>query len=113
MRFLSIYVVTCVISACVTQQSPGVQPVGTSQQQPKVVGTCIAKTWADQTQQQVISQNVLANDLAMDVYVSGQQPPAGAAVMVRPNYQGSGTWVGLRGTGSAGNNAPGDISCCL
>lgn len=113
MRSLSIFVMSCVISACATQPSPGVQSVGTSQQQPKVVGTCIAKKWADQTQQQVISQNVLANDMAMDVYVPGQQPPAGAAVMVRPNYQGSGTSVGFRGTGGAGNGAAGDISGCL
>jgi hypothetical protein len=85
--------------------------VGQSQQPPKVVASCIAQKWADASQQQVVSQNTLANDQAVDVYVPGQQPPNGAAAVVRPAYSGPGTWVGFRGTG--GSNATGAISGCL
>jgi hypothetical protein len=87
--------------------------VGTSQQPPNAVGRCIAQKWADKTQQQVVSQTMLANNMAMDIYVPGQQPPNGAAAIVRPNSQGSGTWVGFRASGDTGSGASGDVSGCL
>jgi hypothetical protein len=112
-KYLPILALTVAISACAAQTPPGVSPVGTSQQAPKVVAQCIAQKWADKSQQQVISQNTLANDMAADVYVPGQQPPTGAAAVVRPNYSGSGTWVGFRAAGAAGSDATGDIQACL
>jgi hypothetical protein len=113
-KYLPIIALTVAISACAAQPPAGVQSVGTSQQPPKAVGQCIAKKWADKSQQQVVSQNTLANDAAMDVYVPGQQPPSGSAAVVRPNYAGSGTWVGYRaGGGGAGGDATGDINACL
>ena len=56
---------------------------------------------------------MLANNQAMDVYVPGQQPPNGAAAVVRPSYTGKGTWVGFRANGAAGSAATGAISGCL
>jgi hypothetical protein len=64
-------------------------------------------------QQQVVSQDTLANDQAMDVYVPGQQPPSGAAAVVRPSYSGPGSWVGFRANGAAGSDATSSISACL
>ena len=55
----------------------------------------------------------MANDQAMDVYVPGQQPPSGAAAVVRPAYSGSGTWVGFRSNGGPGSDATGAITGCL
>ena len=49
----------------------------------------------------------------MDVYVPGQQPPSGAAAIVRPNWSGPGSWVGFRAAGGAGSDATGDIQGCL
>lgn len=113
MKYLPLIALTVAISACAAQPPAGVQSVGTSQQPPKAVAQCIAKKWADKSQQQVVSQSTLANDQAMDVYVPGQQPPSGAAAVVRPSYTGSGTWVGFRAGGGAGSDATGDISACL
>jgi hypothetical protein len=110
-KYLPILALTVAISACAA--TPHAQQVGTSQQAPKVVAQCIAQKWADKSQQQVVAQDTLANDQAMDVYVPGQQPPSGAAAMVRPSYSGSGTWVGFRSGGSAGGDATGDIQACL
>lgn len=113
MKYLPLIALAVSISACAAQPPAGVQSVGQSQQPPKAVATCIAQKWADATQQQVVSQDVLANDQAMDVYVPGQQPPNGAAALVRPAYSGKGaTWVGFRGADSGGN-ATGAISGCL
>ncbi len=110
MKYLPILALTVAISACAA--TPPVQQVGTSQQPPRVVAQCIAQKWADQSQQQVIAQNTLANDQGVDVYVPGQQPPAGAAATVRPN-SGTGSWVGFRSGGSAGGDASGSIQACL
>jgi hypothetical protein len=112
-KYLPLIALTVAISACAAQPPAGVQSVGTSQQPPKAVAQCIAKKRADKSQQQVVSQSTLANDQAMDVYVPGQQPPSGAAAVVRPSYTGSGTWVGFRAGGGAGSDATGDISACL
>ena len=95
MKYLSILAMTVAISACAAQPPASVQQVGTSQKAPKAVGQCIAQKWADKSQQQVVSQDTLANDQAMDVYVPGQQPPNGAAAVVRPN------WSAVRARGSA------------
>ncbi|SAK57930.1 hypothetical protein AWB81_01668 [Caballeronia arationis] len=113
MKYLSLLAMTVAISACAAQPPAGVQQVGTSQKAPKVVAQCISQKWADKSQQQVVSQNTLANDQALDVYVPGQQPPAGAAAVVRPNWTGPGSWVGFRASGAAGSEATGDIQTCL
>jgi hypothetical protein len=112
-KYLSILAMTVAISACAAQPPAGVQQVGTSQKAPKAVGQCISQKWADKSQQQVVTQNTLANDQAMDVYVPGQQPPSGAAAIVRPNWSGPGSWVGFRAAGGAGSDATGDIQGCL
>jgi hypothetical protein len=112
-KFLPLIAFTVAISACAAQPPAGVQSVGQSQQPPKAVASCIAQKWADGSQQQVVSQNTLANDQAMDVYVPGQQPPSGAAAVVRPSYTGKGTWVGFRANGAAGGDATRAISGCL
>ncbi|MBB5503958.1 hypothetical protein [Paraburkholderia atlantica] len=115
MKYLPLIALTVAISACAAQPPAGVQSVGQSQQPPRAVATCIAQKWADSSQQQVVSQSILANDQAMDVYVPGQQPPNGAAAVVRPSYSGKGTWVGFRagGAGAGASNATGAISGCL
>ncbi|MGF7135744.1 hypothetical protein P3T40_007253 [Paraburkholderia sp. EB58] len=113
MKYLPLIALTVAISACAAQPPAGVQSVGQSQQPPKAVAQCIAQKWADSSQQQVVSQDTMANDQAMDVYVPGQQPPSGAAAVVRPAYSGSGTWVGFRSNGGAGSDATGAISGCL
>lgn len=113
MKYLPILALTVAISACAAQPPMGVSQVGTSQQPPKVVAQCIAKTWADKSQQQVVTQDTLANDMAADVYVPGQQPPAGAAAVVRPSYTGPGSWVGFRAAGSSGSDAASGIQSCL
>lgn len=114
MKYLPLIALTVAISACAAQPPAGVQSVGQSQQPPKAVASCIAQKWADGSQQQVVSQTMLANDRAVDVYVPGQQPPNGAAAVVRQSYNGPGTWVGFRGGNSAaGSNATGAISGCL
>lgn len=113
MKYLPILAMTVAISACAAQPPANVSQVGTSQQPPKVVTQCIAQKWADKSQQQVVSQDTLANDMAADVYVPGQQPPNGAAAVVRPNYSGPGSWVGFRAAGAGGSDATGDIQACL
>ncbi|SIT49274.1 conserved exported hypothetical protein [Paraburkholderia ribeironis] len=113
MKYLPLIALTVAISAGAAQPPAGVQSVGQSQQPPKAVASCIAQKWADGSQQQVISQNTLANDQAMDVYVPGQQPPNGAAAVVRPAYTGKGTWVGFRTSGGAAGDATRAISGCL
>jgi hypothetical protein len=50
----------------------------------------------------------------MDVYVPGQQPPNGAAALVRPSWTGnSKTSVGFRAGSGTGGNTGGDVSGCL
>jgi len=113
-KYLPLIALTVAISACAAQPPAGVQSVGESQQPVKAVATCIAQKWADGSQQQVVTQNTLANDQAMDVFVPGQQPPNGAAAVVRPSNTGKGTWVGFRaGSGGASGEASGAISGCL
>ncbi|CAN7320507.1 hypothetical protein [Paraburkholderia terricola] len=113
MKYLPLIALTVAISACAAQPPAGVQSVGQSQQAPKAVATCIAQKWADGSQQQVVSQDTLANDQAVDVYVPGQQPPNGAAAVVRPSYSGKGSWVGFRASGAASSDATSAISACL
>jgi hypothetical protein len=103
------------LTACATTpMPPNAQSVGESQQPVAAVAQCIAQKWADRSQQTVISQVIVANNQAMDVYVPGQQPPNGAAAVVRPSWTGnSKTWVGFR-PGSAGGSGTGaDVSGCL
>ncbi|WP_321791128.1 hypothetical protein [Caballeronia sp. J97] len=113
MKLIPLLALTVAISACAAQPPANVQQVGTSQKAPNVVAQCIAQKWADKSQQQVVSQDTLANDKGVDVYVPGQQPPNGAAAVVHPAWSGSGTWVGFRASGAAGSQATGDIQACL
>lgn len=53
---------TIAITACAPQPPAGVQQVGSSTKAPRLVAQCIAHAWADKSQQQVVSQNVVAND---------------------------------------------------
>jgi hypothetical protein len=112
-KYAPLLALTIAISACAAQPPAGVQQVGSSQKPPKAVAQCISHAWADKTQQQVVSQDVLANDGAVDVFVPGQQPPNGAAAVVRPAPSGPGSWVGFRASGAAGSEATGDIQSCL
>ncbi|KVD81981.1 hypothetical protein WS62_23800 [Burkholderia sp. ABCPW 14] len=107
--------IALIVATSASAAGTDVQNVGQSQKPAQDVSTCIAKTWADKAQQQVVTQEVLANGLAADVYVPGQQPPNGAAAVVRPARSGNAkTWVGFRaGTGSADSAAAGDINSCL
>ncbi|SDG47844.1 hypothetical protein [Paraburkholderia phenazinium] len=113
MKYLPLIALVVAVSACAAQPPAGVQSVGQSQQSPKAVAQCIAQKWADGSQQQVVSQDTMANDQALDVYVPGQQPPTGAAAVVRPAYTGTGSWVGFRANGAAGSDATGAITACL
>ena len=115
MNPLPLLVVTVAISACATQpMPPSTQSLGESQQPASAVAQCIAQKWANQSQQQVISQVILANNQAMDVYVPGQQPPNGAAAVVRPSWTGnSKTWVGFRPGSAGGSSTGGDVGGCL
>lgn len=102
------------LTACATApMSPNAQSVGESQQPVAAVAQCIAQKWADRSQQTVISQVIVANNQAMDVYVPGQRPPDGAAAVVRPSWTGHKTWVGFRSGAGAGGDATGDINACL
>jgi hypothetical protein len=109
MKYLALVVAAAALSACSDMWA--VHPVGQSQQPVPVVAQCIAKKWADTSQTQVISQATLANDAAVDVYEPGQQPPSGAAALVRS--QGSGSWVGLRSIGPGGSDVSGSVRACL
>jgi len=92
----------------------GTQSVGTSQQPAAAVAQCIAHKWSDRSQQQVVSQTSVANNQAVVVYEPGQQPPNGAAAVVRPAWsRNAKTWVGLRGGSDASADAVGDIRACL
>ncbi len=89
-KLLPLIALTVAASAFAQQQQPQwtIQNIGQSQKPAPQVAACIAKSWADKSQQQVISQAVLANDMAMDVYVPGQQPPNGAAAIGAPGALG-------------------------
>ena len=115
MKSLPVLVITIVVSSCATQpMPPSAQSVGESQKSVPAVSQCIAQTWANQSQQQVVSQVILANNQAMDVYVPGQRPPDGAAALVRPSWTGnSKTWVGFRPGTGGGSNAGGAVGGCL
>lgn len=117
MKYLPLLAATAaaaMLAACAGQPTqPGVQSVGTSQKAPPVVAQCIAQAWADKTQQPITTQSVLANNAAADVLLPGQ-PPGGAAAVVRPNWSGAGTWVGLRqGAGADTSAAGAGIQGCL
>lgn len=53
---------TVAISASAAEAPPAMQQVGTSQKPPAAVAQCVAQKWADKSQQQVVSQNTLANN---------------------------------------------------
>ncbi|SDV51474.1 hypothetical protein [Chitinasiproducens palmae] len=113
MKFLPIIALSMACATSAFAQDAQMTSVGRSAKAPKEVASCIAKSWADKTQQPVVSQTVIANDLGVDVLLPGQQP-GGSAAVVRPAPSGNGSWAGLRTVGgSADPAASSDISACL
>lgn len=100
----------CATSPYTPPPTQATRAIGQSKLEPKAAAQCIGQKWADSTRQQVWMQYMLANDQAFDVYVPGQQPPNGAAAVVRKAPNGSGSWLGYRGDDS--NGASGALSQC-
>lgn len=100
----------CATSPYTPPPTPTTRAVGESKLAPKAAAQCIGQKWADATNQQVWMQYMLANDQAFDVYVPGQQPPAGTAAVVRKSANGPGSWLGFRGNDSG--NAAAALSQC-
>ncbi|MGI4814339.1 MAG: hypothetical protein ACRYG5_17035 [Janthinobacterium lividum] len=114
MKYIPVVGVSILFAACATQVPSNVQPVGKSANAPQDVAQCIAKRWADKTQQTITSQTTIANNLGVDVLMPGAAPGGNAAV-VRPSLDGKGAWVGIRSTGGApvSPDAASDINSCL
>jgi hypothetical protein len=106
---LALAALVIAVSGCASQPPPpaAVRPVGQSQLAPKAAATCVAQKWATSSGQTVYMQHVFANETAFDVYVPGQQPPAGSAALVRPSTSGPGSMVSYRGTETAASGAVG------
>jgi hypothetical protein len=98
------------LAACAAPMPENTQSVSQSAHTPAAVAQCIASTWANSSGQTVYTQFVLANNQAFDVYAPGQQPPSGAAAVVRPGTSSPGSSVGFRGGSSS---AAGSINNCL
>ncbi|WER45604.1 hypothetical protein CupriaWKF_15095 [Cupriavidus sp. WKF15] len=106
---------TAAIAGCTTTSPSPITPpptqdtraIGESKLAPKAAAQCIGGKWAQSSGQQVMIQNMLANDQAFDVYVPGQQSPTGAAAVVRTSATGTGSWLGLRGADSGAASAIG------
>ncbi|WP_423199631.1 MULTISPECIES: putative periplasmic lipoprotein [unclassified Cupriavidus] len=99
----------CAMSPYTPPPSTETRAIGNSKLAPKAAAQCIAQQWAASMRQEVWMQYMLANDEAFDVYVPGQQPPNGAAAVVRKAANGQGSWLGFRGADSA---AAGALSQC-
>lgn len=98
------------LAACAAPPAGNVQSVGQSQNSPSAVARCIATKWANASGQTVYMQHEIAGDRAFNVFVPGQQPPNGAAALVRPATGGPGSSVSFRGdVGSAASS----VSTCL
>ncbi|WP_233863339.1 hypothetical protein [Paraburkholderia adhaesiva] len=115
MKVLSVILVTSALGACANQSVPmGAQSIGTSEQPTAAVAQCIARKWADRAQLPVVSQTMIANNQAVDIYLPGQSQPDGTAATVRTSRSPTNkTWVGYRAGDSAGIEATADISTCL
>jgi len=98
----STFLAGCAMSPYTPPPTAETRAVGASQLAPKAAAQCIGQKWANSTNQQVWMQYMLANDQAFDVYVPGQQPPAGAAAVVRKAPTGNGSWLGFRGNDTGG-----------
>lgn len=114
MKYLPMLAVAAILPACAMQPNVPESAASMSTKAPREVAQCIAKTWADQAQQPVVSQTTIANDVGIDVFVPGQ-PPGGAAAVVRPQPDGKGSWVAYRAAdGALSRSTPaGDVSACL
>lgn len=114
MKYLPIIALTVALSACATQPPEHFASIGNSAKAPKDVAQCIATTWANKSQQPVVSQTTIANDRGVDILVPGQAP-GGDAATVRPAMQGDGSWVGYRSSkGMSPDPAmTSDVSACL
>ena len=86
-KYLPLIALTVAFSAHAADSA--LQNVGQSQKPADQVAQCIAKTWADKSQQQVTSQYELANGLAMAVYAPGQQPPHESGPASAPTFASS------------------------
>lgn len=113
MKYPFIIAVAAAVTGCAT--SPYTPPptaqtraVTQSKLAPKAAAQCIGQQWANSSGQQVWMPYMLANDEAFDVYVPGQQPPAGSAAVVRKAPNG-GSWLGFRG---ADNGAAAALNQC-
>lgn len=111
MKILPFLALPLILSACATQPPVALTSVGQSARAPDDVAQCIAKTWADQTQQPITIQTAIANDVGVDVLLPGQ-PPYGSAAIVRPSRSGTGSWVGYRTVGQP-VTPPASIDSCL
>ena len=111
MKYFPIAAISVLFAACTTVPPTTMQSIGKSAKAPSDVAQCIAKQWADASQQPVTVQTQIANDQGLDVLMPGQ-PPGGNAAIVRP--LGTGSWVGVRTVG--GSPAPANtasINDCL
>ena len=114
MKYLPIIALTIAVSACAAQPVEPYSSIGKSAKPPAALAQCIAASWSDMSQQPVVSQTVLANNMGADVLLPGQAP-GGNAATVRPSLQGTGSWVGYR-SAQGGTPAPevaAGINACL
>jgi len=110
-KCLPIVALAAFVSVQAAAQPGPVQPVGRSNHPPRQVAQCIAKTWADRSQKQVLIQYVAANDRGFAVLLPGQTP-GGAAALVDSDG-GPGTRVAFRTAGRPYREAVADIQGCL
>jgi hypothetical protein len=103
MKKLSYIALVVAVAGCASKAPPAppaaVSPVGQSTMVPKAAAMCIGQKWATAAGQTAYIQYVYANDTAFDVYVPGQLPPDGSAVLVRQG--GAGSMVSFRGVAPA------------
>ncbi len=80
-----------------------------------LLAQCIAQKWANRSQQTVVSQVVIANNQAMDVYVPGQQLRTAQPLCVRPAWAAAARRGSVCARAAAVPAAPraGDINACL
>ena len=112
-KYLPLLALSVLCAACAAPRDANVTEVGSSAKAAPDVAQCIATTWSNKAQLPVTSQTVVANDVAVNVYLPGAPAdPSGPAALVRPARSGTGTWVGFRSNGSS-SGVPSDIAGCL
>lgn len=111
MKYFPLVALAVLVSVQAAAQPGPVQPVGRSNNPPRQVAQCIAKTWADRSQQQVVMQYTVANDRGFEVLLPGQTPGGAAAIV--DSDGGQGTRVAIRTAGRGYRDAAADIQGCL